>query len=166
MPRKTIKFTTRILPLKHLKMNYLEVPSSIVSKIGGITKRRWLCTVNTLTWQCGLVALGNGNAYISLNKKIMKELGLTTGQKIKVILEADTSQYGMEMSTELKTLLKQDKEGSRRFQLLPAGKRRYIIYYVSQVKASQLRIDRAIRLIENLKGTSVGKESFREILSK
>jgi len=148
-------------------MTAIEVPMEIVKKLGGIKNQRLQCTVNkTITWQCGLVAHKKGSAYISLNKKLLKEMKAGVGTEVQVSLEKDTSTYGMTMSVELKTLLKQDKEGNRRFHLLPPGKQRYIIYYVSQVKSSQLRIDRAIRLMENLKRTKEGKESFAEILRK
>ena len=156
-----IKFKTRIYPLKHLKLNYLDVPADIVKKLGGTFKQRWLCTVNnSLTWQCGLVALGKGKAYITLNKKLMTQLGVKVNQEVKVELSEDKSQYGMKMSEELKTLLAQDDEGKRRYHLLPPGKQRYIIYYVAMVKSSQLRIDRAIKVIENLKRTKRGKGEF------
>ncbi len=160
-----IKFKTNIQPLDHLRMTFIEVPKAIVEKLGGVVKQRLECTVNkTVTWQCGLVAHKHGSAYISLNKKILKELNAGVGTVVNVSLVRDTSKYGMTMSEELKALLKQDKEGTRRFHLLPAGKQRYIIYYVSQVKDSQLRIERAIRLIENLKRTLEGKETFKEIV--
>ncbi len=147
-------------------MDYLHVSKSVIKKLGGSFNQRLLCTVNkTVSWPCGLVALGNGHAYISLNKKILKKLGVSTGAEVNVALVKDTSKYGMTMPKELKSLLVQDAEGNRRFHLLVAGKQRYIIYYVSQVKTSQLRIDRAIRLIENLKHTKEGKESFDQILT-
>ncbi|MEJ0057769.1 MAG: DUF1905 domain-containing protein [Bacteroidota bacterium] len=162
-----IKFTTHLQPLEHLKMTLIEVPAEIVKKLGGIKNQRLQCTVNkSVAWQCGLVAHKKGSAYISLNKKLLKELKAGVGDEVNVSLIKDTSKYGMTMSEELKTLLKQDKEGSRRFHLLAPGKQRYIIYYVSQVKGSQLRIDRAIRLIENLKRAKEGKESFGEIPKK
>ncbi len=147
-------------------MMIVEVPKTIVEKLEGFAGQRFLCTINkSVSWKCGMVAYHNGSAYISLNKKILKEIG-PSSERISVSLVKDVSKYGMDMSDELRTLLKQDKEGSRRFHLLPPGKQRYIIYYVSQVKSSQLRIERAIRLIENLKRTTEGKESFREIVSK
>ena len=147
-------------------MDYLDVPPSVIKKLGRSFNQRLLCTVNkTVCWPCGLVALGNGHAYISLNKKILKQLGVTTGAMVSVSLAKDTSKYGMKMPEELKSLLEQDSEGRQRFHLLAAGKQRYIIYYVSQVKTSQLRINRAIRLIENLKQTIEGKESFEKILA-
>ena len=166
MTSTSVKFKTRIRPLKHLKMDYLDIPKTVVKKLGGVLNQRLLCTVNKkTTWQCGLVALGNGRAYISLNKKLMKQMDVIVGAEVNVTLAKDESKYGMKMPEELKSLLGQDKEGHRRFHLLVPGKQRYIIYYVSMVKTSQLRIDRAIRLIENLKHTIEGKESFREILA-
>lgn len=162
----SIQFQTKIYKLKHLVgMHYLEVPEKIVKKLGGKFSMRLLCTVNsTLTFQCGLVALGNGDAYISINAKRMKLLNVTFGSKVSVELKKDESKYGMKVPEELAELLAQDPEGMKRFKKLPPGKQRYIIHYVSTVKSTQLRIDRAILLIENLKKLPPGKESFREML--
>lgn len=164
----SIQFNTYINRLDYLQsMHYLEVPAEIILQLGGKLKIRLLCTVNnSLTFQCGLVALGNGNAYISINSKRMKQLKVKAGDEVKVALQLDESEYGMEMPEELAELLKQDEEGMERFSLLPPGKQRYIIYYVSGVKSSNLRLERALRLIENLKRTQAGKESFKEILRK
>jgi hypothetical protein len=159
-------FTTRVYELKSLKLHYLKVPKEVIEKGGAMMKKRLICTADkSVTWPCGLVALRGGNAYIIINKKIMKQLGIALGDAVAVSLKKDAGPYGMSMCDELKTLLDQDQEGHRRFQRLPPSKRRYIIYYVAQVKSSQLRIDRSIRLIENLKRTVEGKESFREILA-
>ena len=148
-------------------MHYLEVPLYIIEELGGQLKMRLICTINNkITFPCGPIALGNGNGCISLNKKRMQELGVHYKDEITVALVKDPSKYGMEMPEELSELLKQDKEGAKRFQLLPPGKQRYIIYYVNMVKSSQLKVERAIKLIENLKKTKIGKESFREMLGK
>jgi hypothetical protein len=146
-------------------MHYLEVPKKIVQQLGGKLNMRLLCTVNhAISFQCGLMALGEGRAYISLSSKRMKKLGVCFGDEVSVSLQADTSVYGMEMPEELSELLSQDEEGNRRFHLLTKGRQRYIIHYVSSVKSTQLRIDRAIMLIENLKRLPPGKESFRAML--
>ena len=64
-----ITYKTKIYKLEHLVgMHYLEVPPDIIDKLGGKFKMRLLCTVNNkLTFQGGLVALGNGSGYISIN---------------------------------------------------------------------------------------------------
>jgi len=162
MANESIKFKTHITHLDSLNMSIIEVAAPVVKKMGGISKQRWVCTVNqSTTWQCGLVAYKKGMAYIILNKKLLKELKAKEGDEITVSLKKDESKYGMEMPAELKTLLSQDKEGSKRYHALVAGKQRYIIYYIKQVKNTQLRIDRAIMLIENLKKLPKGKESYK-----
>jgi len=67
------------------------------------------------------------------------------------------------MPEELEALLEQESEGARLFEALSDGKKRYIIHYVGSVKSSQLKIDRAIMLINNLK-TMGGKFDFRHLL--
>lgn len=57
----------------------------------------------------------------------------------------------MPMPEELEALLEQDELGKIRFDKLTKGKQRNMIYYVSQPKSEQVRIDRAITLIEKLK---------------
>ena len=83
---------------------------------------------------------------------------------MEVTIELDNSKYGMEMPEELEALLEQDHEGERRFEMLTPSKQRYIIHYVSQVKSSQLKIDRAIMLINNLKALPEDEFDMRRLL--
>jgi len=112
------------------------------------------------------LSLGEGKAYINLNKKLLKEMEAKEGDEISVSLKKDESEYGMTMSVELKELLKQDKEAKKRYETLVPGKQRYLIYYVQQVKSKDLRLERAMRVIENLKKLPKGKESFKGLLAK
>lgn len=161
-----IKFNTHIDLLPHLPgMHYLEIPQEVVQQLGGKLQLRLYCTVNeNLTFQCGLMALGQGRAYISISKKRMQALGVKCGDRVAVKLERDESKYGTTVPEELEELLKQDDEGARRFELLTPGMQRYIINHVGAVKSVQLRVDRSISLIENLKKLPEGKEEFRAIL--
>jgi hypothetical protein len=165
---KAVSFKTHINKLNYLKTFYLEIPESIVKKVGGFSsKTRLICEVNNiLKFQCGLMALGEGKAYISINSKRMKEAGAAYGDIVSVSLTEDKSEYGVEVPEELAELFKQDPEGKRRFELLTAGKKRYILNYIGSVKNPQLRVDRAFLLITNLKTLPLGKESFREMLGK
>lgn len=169
MTKKTkgtsISFKSKIYKLKHLlNATYIEVPADVVETLGTL-KIRLICTVNgSLSFQCGLMALKNGSAYITLNNKRLKELGVKYGDAVSVSLTKDESKYGMDVPEELQELLKQDDEGNRRFDLLAPGMQRYIIYYVAQVKSSNLRLERSLKLINNLKKLKEGKEDFRQIL--
>lgn len=164
---KPIKFSTHIDKLSYLNTFYLEVPENVVKKIGGIGKQRLICEVNKqLKFQCGLMSLSEGRAYISINSKRMKELGVTKGDTVNVILTEDHSEYGVDVPEELIELFKQDPEGKKRFDLLKPGMQRYILQYVNTVKSVQLRVDRSFFLISNLKRLPQGKETFRQILGK
>lgn len=164
---KPIKFETHIDKLSYLNTSYLEIPAAVVQKIGGIGKQRLLCEVNNqIKFQCGLMSLSEGRAYISINAKRMKELHVGLGDTVTVILTEDTSEYGVEVAEELLELFKQDPEGKKRFDLLKPGMQRYILNHVNLVKSVQLRIDRAFLLISNLKKQPIGKESFKEMLGK
>lgn len=164
---KPISFSTHIDKLSYLKTFYLEIPASIVKKIGGIGKQRLMCEVNKqLEFQCGLVSLPEGKAYISINSKRMKELGVENGDTVTVILTEDKSEFGVDVPEELEELFKQDPEGKRRFDLLKPGMQRYILNFVNTVKSPQLRVDKAFMLINNLKNLMQGKETFKEILGK
>jgi hypothetical protein len=162
----SIKFKSSVKKLEHLSGHYLDVPATVVKKLGGVTRARWVCTVGTLSWQCGLVAHKNGAAYILLNKKLMKQGDLKAGSSVTIGLHTDKSKFGLDMPDELHELLQQDKDGKDRFEALVPGKRRYIIYYVGQVKSSHLRVERAVRCIGNLKKLPKGKETFAGLLAK
>lgn len=166
--KDAVTFQTTIGTLDYLMgMRYLHIPGAIVQELGGKLALRLLCTVNdSLTFQGGFVSLGNGDAYISINQKRMKELGVEIGDTVELKLEKDKSEYGVPVPEELIELFAQDEEGFDRFKGLPPGKQRYILNHVAGVKDTQKRIDRAVLLITNLKKCKPGKEGFREMLGK
>lgn len=167
MADKPITFKTQIAKLDYLNTRYLEIPKRIVTKLGGKLSVRLKCTVNdAVEFQCGLMALGEGKAYISINATRMKKLKVSEGDMVSVSLVNDESKYGMDIPVEMVEIFKQDAEAKRRFDMLTPGKQRYVIFYVAGVKNTQLRIDRAMLLLGNLKKLPEGKEEFRAMLGK
>lgn len=160
---KPFTFTSTIELLPKLKIHYVTVPPEIVTSLGGIGSRLQCSINNNAYYQCGMTALGGGRAYVALNKKRMKDFGVEKGVEVRVRLKPDESKYGFDMPEELQAVLQQDVQGAAKFETLTDGQKRYIIYHVSQVKSVQLRIDRALALIGNLK-TMKGKFSFRHLL--
>lgn len=163
-----IKLSSRIEQLPHLVgMHYLLIPAAAVKKMGGKFNARVICTVNNkLKYQGGIVALGEGNGYISINKSRLKQLGVKAGDVVDFRLENDNSEFGMTVPEELVEMFIQDDEAKSRFDALTKGMQRYIIHYVTSVKSSQLKIDRAFMLLSNLKKLPKGKETFRAMLGK
>ncbi len=167
MATETLVFDTQIQKLDYLNTYYLFIPATVVQQIGGIAGKRFVCTVNhKVSYQSGLVALGEGEAYICINTKRLKEAGAALGDTVHLQLVPDKSEYGFDVPEELQEVFNQDPEGENRFKQLTPGKQRYIIYYVAGVKSPQLRVERALLLIGNLKKLPHGKEEFRAMLGK
>ncbi|MBK9637009.1 MAG: YdeI/OmpD-associated family protein [Bacteroidetes bacterium] len=165
MSTPKVSFTSRIGKLDYLMgVHYVEVPATIVKKLGGLNKQRLFCSINKHSkFQCGMMALGEGRGYITINKKKLKEFSIALGDKIDVTLEPDKSEFGMEVPEELIEIFAQDPEAEKRFMNISGGKQRNIIYYVIGVKNSDKRIERALKLINNLKACPEGKETARGI---
>lgn len=167
-----IIFDSQIDRLDKLRLYYVEIPYAVLeqTKLDSdktIYAQRFLIQLNdSEIWQAGAVSLGNQRGYISVKSALLKKLNLALGSKVRVQLQRDLSEFGMEVSPELAEVLHSDPEAHMRFQQLPAGKQRYIIYYVNQVKSSDKRIERSLLLLGNLKKSMPGKESFRELLGK
>ena len=112
--------------------------------------RRVVCTLNDRhTFQCAL--LPNKHEFcIVVNKAIRDKLGLDEGSVVNVKLEPDTSKYGAQMPAELREVLKQDRQGSRRFHALTSGKQRSLIYMIGGVKDIDRRIHIALIVLKHL----------------
>jgi hypothetical protein len=145
-------------------MNCIELSASQMKALGVLRKQRLICTVNgKVTFSCGILPRTAGGGYIMFSKKNMKSAGSIPGDTVKLQLVADTSRYGMPMPEELEEVLHQDPEGKIRFEKLTPGKQRNIIHFINSVKASELRIERSLKLIGNLTMLPEGKETVRRI---
>jgi uncharacterized protein YdeI (YjbR/CyaY-like superfamily) len=66
------------------------------------------------------------------------------------------------MPEELAELLAQDEEGDRLFHALTPGKLRTLLYLVGQPKSSDIRLHRALVVVEHLK-TNQGKIDYKKL---
>ncbi|MGZ3694169.1 MAG: YdeI/OmpD-associated family protein [Bdellovibrionota bacterium] len=153
--------------LEKFSMFYLEVPPRVIKSLGGKFRIRLVCTLNKkLSFQCGLMALGKGLGYITLAKHRLQALEIAPGGTLSVELRPDPSKFGMTVPKEFSEVLRQDSEGKKRFNKLSPGKQRNMIFFVSGTKNSDLRIERALRIVENLKLLPPGKETVSGIFGK
>jgi hypothetical protein len=107
-----------------------------------------------------IMSSGNDNFYILMNKENIQKYKLQLGQEINVILEEDTSEFGMPLSEEMQEMLLQDHAFNENFRNLTPGKQRNIIYAVSKIKSSDLRLRTLIVIGEHLKANN-GKLDFK-----
>lgn len=158
--------------LEKLKLHFLEVPEPLLLKLndnnetGKFNQRIIISVENMLSWQGGIVALVEGNDYITLSKARMKSLGVHVGDSVSCILEKDQSELGHEFPIEFQEVLSQDPDAKDRFYKLSPGKQRTIIYYINQVKSSDKKIEKCLFFMTNLKNCPEGKETMRILFGK
>lgn len=101
-------------------------------------------------------------------------MGRKNGSEVHVSIEKDGREHGMKVPEEVTELLMQDGEAKAKFDLHTLGKHRHIIDDVASVKSPQLRIDRAVLLLQNMKrlpramrerDVTIGKELVFDILA-
>jgi hypothetical protein len=125
--------------------------------------RRVVCTLNgSLEFQCALMPKGDGHFFININKKIREQLKLQEGSQVEVMLLKDESAYGLPMPEEMAEVLAQDALGNQYFHALPPGKQRNLLYIAGQPKTSEVRLKRAVVLVEHLKA-NLGKVIFKQL---
>lgn len=164
----SMEFETHIGKLDYLLgVNYIFVPNRYVKAMGGLKCGRLVCTLNGKEkFQCGFMSLGNGDAYITLNKARMKKLKLQIGDQVQVFLEPDQSEYGMDMCEELQEIFRQDPDVKELFDQLKPGMQRALIYQISSAKSSEKRLERALKITERIREIPTEKITFRLLLGK
>ncbi len=142
---------------------HLIVPVDIVAQIKEKGIKRMKITLNgSVTTHSALISDGTGNHFIIMNKENEKKLKLNLGDKVNVIVEEDTSKYGMPLSDEMAELLRIDDEALGYFDSLKPGVRRNLIYLVSKVKSSDIRLVKSLIIMDYLK-MKKGNLDFKEL---
>jgi hypothetical protein len=133
---------------------YIMVPDEVAQHfVEGRRPARVRCRLNGhVDFQCAIRPKGGGGFYINVGAPLRQEGKLGLGQMLHVEVRKDDSELGRDMPEELHELLELDEEGKRRFFASLPSHRRAIIHYIAGAKSVQIRIDRAIMMINRLKG--------------
>lgn len=160
-----LRFTAIVEDLEsNLWGHGLRVPAPVSDAlITDPRNRRVICTLNDQhSMHCALMPRGDGTYFIMLHKGLRKKLGLGAGTAVEVALQKDDSRYGCELPPEMEEVLFSDPEGEKLFHALTAGKQRSLLYMVSKVKSPDIRIRKALVIIEHLKRNG-GRLDFRQL---
>ena len=125
--------------------------------------RRILCQINEgEAFACALMPDGEGHFFINVNKERRKVLGIELGDTVEVIIQKDTSKYGMPMPPIMAELLAQDPAADKYFHALTPGKQRSLLHIIGKPKREETRLNKAVVITEYLK-TNKGKLDFKEL---
>ena len=116
------------------------------------SNKRVICTFNPDNQvRSGLMAYGDGDFYLILNKKLKKNLDLEVGDILEVDLQKDESEYGMDFPEEFREALALEPQAEKEFLNLSMAKRRNLLYLVNKVKRPETRIKKALVIADYLK---------------
>jgi hypothetical protein len=163
MTSESVKFQAKLEKFdSNLWTYHFKVPADIAAKFIEGENRRTLVRINEeITIQAALIASKEGWC-ILLNKKVRNQLDLQIGNSFNVLMEKDTSEYGMEMPMELSEVFSQEEYAWQVFKSLTPGKQRALIYLVLQVKNTDSRIRKSLAISEHLK-ESKGQLDFKKL---
>ncbi len=130
--------------------HHLPVPTEIAEQFIEGDNRRVICTLMGDYKMNSALMASKEYWFILLNKGIRNKYGLNTGDAVKVHLEKDRSEYGMEMPEEMMVVMDQDETGTQYFKALTMGKQRSLLYIINKVKNPDSRINKALAIMDHL----------------
>lgn len=144
-------------------MHYIILDQETLDQFAKSANNRVLCKINNqIEFHCAIISKKEGGGFIYIGSKIRKELKINAGSKVTAVFKADNSKYQFEMPEELEEVLKTDLDAHTKFHSLTAGNQRSLIYLVMQVKSSEKRIERALKIAEKIKnGITSPREIFK-----
>lgn len=133
-------------------MHYIRIEEELALSLIKNKNNRVLCRVNDqVEFHCALMHKKEGGYFINIGSGICKKLNIRKGSKLTAAFSSDNSKYQFEMPEELQEVLDTDPEADSVFHSLTEGNQRGLIYLVVQVKSTEKRIDRSLRIAEKLK---------------
>jgi hypothetical protein len=159
------KFKTQVAKLEddRVYMYHIVVPPKIHDFFKEKKQKRLICSIEGLApYPSAILTVKGGYYYINLNKERLKKLKIQPGAEVVVVLEADTSEYGMPMPPEIEEIFSQDEEVKTVFHKLTPGKQRSLLYIIGKIKTESKRIEKAIIMTNYLKRVN-GKLDFKEL---
>lgn len=149
----THQFTAKLhLFEDNLWFYHILLPEAVAADfLASETGRRVLCSIQgSEGFHAALMPDGLGAWFININQKLRDVLGLREDMEVDVTLVPDTTPFGMPMPEEFEETLWQNPEAKAIFEALTPGKQRNLIYIVSQVKSSNIKVRRSLVIANHL----------------
>ncbi|MDC1451676.1 YdeI/OmpD-associated family protein [Vicingaceae bacterium] len=103
---------------------------------------------NEIKNHCAIMSSQEG-PFIMLNKGIVKQLKINTGDVVKLEIVRDTSEYGMPICEEFEAVIFRDEVVFNYFQALTPGKQRNLIHLVNKIKNPDIKINMSMTIAKH-----------------
>lgn len=140
---------------------YIPIPLEFGEKLITQYGKRIICQYNGRKIHSAIQKSQQLGYFIMVGKATLKKLEINDPEQLELLFSKDESTYQMDICEEMATILEQDIEGKEKFESLTKGKQRSLLHYINKAKRTETRIDRGLRIMENLK---VGFTDLQELL--
>jgi hypothetical protein len=148
--KQSFSFEARLSEYKDMLVStVVEVPLDIIKKLPG-GRVRVEGKLNQVPFNLAIQSKKNGPKYLSVSQAMRKSAKVKSGDKVKVsfvIVNPDK----LDLPEEMEAVLAQDNEGAKKWNKLTVGLQRSLVHYINSSKNVDVRIERALFLINKVK---------------
>lgn len=154
--KQSFTFETRLTEYKDMLVStVVEIPVEVVKKLPA-GRVRVEGKLNQVPFNLAIQSKKNGPRYLSVSQAMRKSAGVKPNDKVKVtfaIVDPDK----LELPEEMEAVLAQDDEGAKKWNKLTVGLQRSLVHYINSSKNVDVRIERALFLINKVKSGAYDK---------
>jgi len=131
---------------------YIFIPFDVAEKINPKVKKSYRVKgkIDSIPIkQMALIPMGNGDFIIPLKADLRKKIKKQKGEKVKLSLELDTSEFNI--SSDFLICLKEEKNAEKYFNTLTPSHQKYFSKWIDEAKTIETKSKRIAQAIEGLK---------------
>jgi translation initiation factor IF-1 len=159
--KQSFSFETRLVEYKDtLVSTAVEIPPSIIEKLPN-GRVRVEGKLNELVFNLAIQFKKTGARYLSISQAMRKSGKIKPGDKVKVcfhLVDPDK----LELPEEMEAVLAQDDAGAKLWNKLTVGLQRSLVHYINSTKNVDLRIERALFLMNKVKSGAYNSRMKKE----
>lgn len=153
------RFSTEIgKQVGSMGLHFIEIPATIAEAMFQNFPARAVVKINGVAFHGGVLRRKDGYYLVQMGKATLKRVKASFGEHVEVTLKPDNSEYGYEMPEEMSVLLEQDDEGRRIWEATTPGMKRSLLHYVNSARSTDVRIKRAILILQRAAELQAEKE--------
>lgn len=131
--------------------HFILLESSLTEAFLAAGHKRLIACIGTVSFHCALLPMKGRGHFVYVAAAIRKQLGLSAGDHLSIDFRPDDTPYQFDMPEEFREVLDTDPAAHEVFEGLTDGNKRGLIHLVTLVKSPDKRIERALKIADQLK---------------
>ena len=149
-------FETRLTEYKDMLVAaVVEIPKEVLTKLPA-GRVRVEGKLNQVPFNLAVQNKKNGLRYLSVSLAMRRAAKIKPGDKIKVSFTVVDNDK-LDLPEEMQAVLAQDDEGAKKWKRLTVGLQRSLVHYINSSKNIDVRIERALYLMNKVKAGEYDK---------